>query len=145
MMLEDHNINLMRYIDNEMDKQERAEFEKHLAACESCRNLMQEMSVVKEVTDSMKLAELPEAVWDTYWTSIYNRIERSVAWFIFIIGAAIVSLYSLYKAVTDPGLYTFIGFGAMLMIVGFAILFLSVLREKIAVNKVDRYISEVKR
>ena len=93
----------------------------------------------------MKLADLPEVVWEQYWDKIYNRIERKVAWFLFIIGALIINGYWIYRVVTDPKLYNIVGLGIVLMIVGFALLFLSVVREKFAVNKVDRYISEVKR
>jgi len=93
----------------------------------------------------MKIAELPEAVWEKYWTSVYYKLERSVAWFFFILGSLMIAGYCVYKAVTDPGLHSFVGLGAVFAVIGFAILFLSVLREKLLVNKVDRYISEVKR
>jgi len=135
----------MRYVDNEMSISERIDFEEHLQTCESCRNKLRDMSIVKEVTDTVKIADLPEVVWDRYWTGVYNRLERSVAWFIFILGSLMVSLYGLYKVVTDPGMKSFIGFGIILMLVGFAILLLSVIREKLTVNRSDRYISEVKR
>ena len=145
MTLKEHQRNLMRYIDKEMDDRERAEFEKHLETCETCKELLRDFSMVKEVTEKVKIADVPEAVWEKYWEKIYNRIERSVAWFLFIIGALILNGYWIYRAVTDPSLHNIVGLGVMLMVAGFAILFLSVLREKRAVNKVDRYISEVKR
>ncbi|MBT4482194.1 MAG: zf-HC2 domain-containing protein [Candidatus Latescibacteria bacterium] len=145
MILEEHQSNLMRYIDREMDENERKAFEKHIETCETCKQLLSDFSMVKEVTGSMKIADLPEAVWDKYWEKIYNRIERSVAWFLFITGALILNGYWIYRAITDPGLYTLVGLGTVLTIVGFLILFLSVLREKLTVNKSDRYISEVKR
>ncbi len=145
MSLEEHQRNLMRYIDKEMDDRERAEFEKHLETCETCKRLLCDFSMVKEVTEKVKIADMPEAVWEKYWEKIYNRIERSVAWFLFIIGALILNGYWIYRAITDPSLHNIVGLGVMLMVVGFAILFLSVFREKRAVNKVDRYISEVKR
>ena len=145
MTLEEHEKRLMRYIDGEMNAGEREDFRKHLETCESCRTMLEEMSALKEVTDTMKIAELPEAVWERYWNSIYNRVERSVAWFLFIIGTIILSGHSIYRVITDPGLHTIVGLGIVLTLVGFAILFLSVLREKITVNKEDRYISEVDR
>ena len=145
MTLEEHQRNLMRYVDKEMENQERAEFEKHLETCETCRGLLCDFSMVKEVTEKVKIADVPEAVWEKYWEKIYNRIERSVAWFLFIIGALILNGYWIYRAITDPSLHNIVGLGVMLMVAGFAILFLSVLREKRAVNKADRYISEVKR
>jgi hypothetical protein len=93
----------------------------------------------------MKIADLPEAVWDIYWTGIYNQIERSVAWILFIIGSVMLIGYGLYQVAIDPGIESFVRLALMLMGAGFAVLFLSVVREKMAVNRADRYISEVKR
>ena len=141
-----HNeIDVMRYIDGEMSSEECERFKKHLETCDKCKNLLNEMSSLKEVTDSMKIADLPEAVWEKYWSGIYNRIERSVAWFLFILGSLILTGYSVYNMIRDPSLRNLMGLGFLLVVLGLAILFLSVLREKIAVNKADRYISEVKR
>ena len=145
MICNDNELNVMRYIDDEMDDIEREAFVKHLETCYKCKDFLNEMSALKGVTNSMKIAELPEAVWEKYWSGIYNRLERSVAWFFFILGSLILSAYSAYKAITDPSLYNIVGLGVVFLIIGFAILLLSVLREKMAVNKVDRYISEVKR
>lgn len=145
MTLDDHTMNVMRYADGEMSPAEKAEFERHLSSCEQCRDALNEFSGLKEVTDQMRIADLPEAVWDKYWTGIYNRIERSVAWFLFVIGSVMMIGYSLFQALTDPTVETFVRLAMILMIVGFAILLLSVIREKFAVNRADRYISEVQR
>ena len=145
MTCEYDEINVMRYSDGEMNELERETFEKHLETCDTCRDLLKELSALKGVTDTMKIAELPEVVWEKYWDGIYNQIERSVAWFLFILGSLILIGYSVYQLIKDPGLYTITGLGVVCIIIGFLILFLSVLREKLAVNKVDRYISEVKR
>jgi predicted anti-sigma-YlaC factor YlaD len=145
MYADNHEQDCMRYLDGEMKPEERREFEIHLASCDSCRETCRDFTRLKEVTDSMKFADLPETVWDTYWNKVYNRIERSVAWFLFIIGALIINGYWLYKAVTEPVLTNILGLGLTLMLAGLAVLFLSVLREKTTVNKADRYIREVKR
>ena len=145
MSLQDHEMKLMSYIDGEMSLPEREEFERHIATCDSCRSMVEDMSALKEVTDTMKLADLPEAAWEKYWSSVYNQLERSVAWFLFIVGAVILLSYSIYKVITEPGMNSIVSLGVYLSLIGFAILFLSVLREKLNVNKKDRYISEVER
>lgn len=141
-----HNeIDVMRYIDNEMNISEREAFAAHLESCDTCRNMFNEMSSLKEVTDSMKIAELPETVWEKYWEGVYNQLERSIAWFFFSLGAVILYGYAIYQAIVDPSLRNIERLGLYFLVIGFAVLLLSVLREKIAVNKKDRYISEVKR
>ena len=145
MSLDQDKMNLMRYLDGEMTASERTDFERHLETCDECRRFLADMSELKEVTESMKIADLPETVWEKYWTGIYNRIERSVAWFLFIIGAVMMIGYSMYQAFTDPTIDSFVRLAGTLMVAGFAVLLLSVIREKFAVNRADRYISEVKR
>jgi len=145
MSCDQNKLQVMRYHDNEMTVLERTVFEDHLASCPECREALAGLTDLKEVTDRMKIADLPEAVWEKYWTGIYNRIERSVAWILFIIGAVMMVGYGLYQAATDPGVESFVRLALMLMGAGFAVLFLSVLREKLAVNRADRYISEVER
>jgi len=145
MTFDEHKKNVMRYIDGEMDSEEREAFRNHLASCEDCRSLLSEFGLLKEVTNKVKIADLPETVWEHYWTSVYNRLERSVAWFLFILGTLIISAYSLYQFIIDPSIGKIVRFGIIIMGVGFAILFLSVLREKLTINRHDRYISEVKR
>ncbi|MFC1552209.1 anti-sigma factor family protein [Candidatus Latescibacterota bacterium] len=142
----DHNeIDVMRYIDNEMTAGERAAFEDHLKTCVTCKNLLNELSSLKEVTDSMKIAELPETVWEKYWEGVYNQLERSIAWFLFILGTVIVYGYGIYQVIIDFSIRNVVELGGMFMVLGFAVLLLSVLREKLTVNKADRYISEVKK
>ena len=145
MSLDQDKMNLMRYLDGEMTASERTDFERHLETCDECRRILADMSELKEGTESMKIADLPETVWEKYWTGIYNRIERSVAWFLFIVGAVMMIGYSMYQAFTDPTIDSFVRLAMTLMGAGFAVLLLSVVREKCAVNRADRYISEVKR
>jgi hypothetical protein len=145
MSCNQNKLQVMRYHDNEMTAAERAVFEDHLESCPECRETLAGLAGLKEVTDRMKIADLPEAVWERYWTGIYNRIERSVAWVLFIIGAVMMVGYSVYHAVIEPGIESFVRLALTFMGSGFAVLFLSVLREKLAVNRADRYISEVER
>ena len=144
-MTEHEELQVMRYIDGEMGSGEQAEFEHHLANCPSCRELYDELNELREVTGSMKIADLPDTVWDKYWTVIYNRIERSVAWFLFVLGTCILSVFWICRVITNPSIRNIVGLGTVLMVAGLAVLFLSVFREKTAVNKSDRYISEIKR
>jgi hypothetical protein len=145
MTFEHNEIDVMRYIDNEMTAEEREAFSAHLETCAVCRDLLNDMSSLKEVTDSMKIAELPETVWEKYWEGVYNQLERSIAWFFFILGSLMLTGYGIYEVIIDPSLRNFAGLGMLFMVIGFAVLMLSVIREKLAVNKVDRYISEVKK
>lgn len=103
---------------------------------------------MKEVSRNMKLKTPSSEVFDTYWTKVYNRIERGIAWIIFSIGAVILITYGLFKAVeemiSDGKLETIVKIGIIGVLAGLVILIVSVIREKIIMDKTDKY-KEVKR
>ena len=73
---EKHSEDVMRYIDDEMDCEERRKFEFNLRECSFCNHLLSNFLAINEIINSMSLAELPETVWDNYWNKIRNRIYR---------------------------------------------------------------------
>ncbi|MBM4160696.1 MAG: hypothetical protein FJ217_06325 [Ignavibacteria bacterium] len=139
---------LMKALDGALTDAERVEFEQLLSASSTLRDEWQSLKRVKEVTMTMKFKRPAEETWDHYWAGVYARIERGLAWLLISIGAAIflaVGIYqmvlSLLEDVATP-LYLKIGVGAVAL--GFAILVVSVLREKWNTWKTDKY-KEVKR
>ena len=87
----------------------------------------------------MRFREPPEDVWKGYWHGVYNRIERGTGWLIFAIGLAILVVYGAYEFVTDPGVAALVKILIAVPVVGFIVLFVSVLREKRTVNRTDKY------
>jgi Na+/pantothenate symporter len=82
-------------------------------------------------------------MWEHYWGGIYNRIERGIGWILFSIAAIVLVTYGGFKAiedvVRDPTVGVVLKAGLVVLIVGLAILFVSVLRERIFFWKNDRY------
>jgi hypothetical protein len=144
MKLTEHQIKLMKYHDNEMTSKEREDFEIHLKNCSDCKDSLDDFDYIEEAAKKMK-NQLPEKIWDGYWDKVHNKIERSVAWVIFISGVLILMLHALYRLITEPSLRSLEYLGLVLALAGLAVLFLSVLKEKLTVNKNDKYISEVQR
>ena len=70
-----HYEDVMRYIDDEMDSDERRRFELHLNDCIYCSNLLRNFIEINKVINSVKIAKLPEAVCDYYWNRIGNKIN----------------------------------------------------------------------
>jgi predicted anti-sigma-YlaC factor YlaD len=130
---------LSGYIDGELNDDERAQVDQHLAGCETCRRELTELQQMVEVTDSMKLMEPPNEIWKNYWNGVYNRIERGAGWSIFAAGLAVLVAYGTYVFLTDPGVDALIKVLIATPIVGLAVVFLSVWREKRVVNRHDKY------
>ncbi|MBU1299783.1 MAG: hypothetical protein KKG06_08990 [Bacteroidetes bacterium] len=136
-------ILLNKALDGLLSTEENAEFENLLASSKECQEEWQSMKRLKEVTREMKFKNPPDEIWDKYWLGIYARLERGLAWILVSIGATVLLVYGGFKVVeeliADPTLAWFIKIAILAIIAGLAILFVSVLRERLFVRKTDKY------
>jgi predicted anti-sigma-YlaC factor YlaD len=136
-------IKIMALIDDELSSLERKAVEAHLNECDACRKRYEQLTKLKGVTQEMKFKKLPEMYWDEYWQHIYNRIERGISWIFISIGAIIILSFACWQWIThllaDSEIHPLLKAGIIILIVGGIILFISILREKIMVRKVDKY------
>jgi predicted anti-sigma-YlaC factor YlaD len=134
---------MMGYLDNELSDEQRRQFEEHLAGCPECASELEEFRKLKAITDEVTLVEPEDRIWQDYWTGIYNRIERSTGWIIFSVAAILLTIYVGFKLIetiiTDATTGMLLKIGLLALIVGLAILFVSVLRERIYFWSKDRY------
>jgi hypothetical protein len=130
-------------IDGTLSPGEAQEFERLLADRPDVRHEYESLKSVKEVTMELKFKQPPGETWDRYWAGVYSRLERGIAWLLISIGAAVVLAIAGYGAVmklledTATPLAVKLGVGALLL--GGAILLVSVLREKLFMRKTDKY------
>lgn len=129
----------MRYLDHEMDADEIEEFDRHIAGCEECRSMMEQLGRLDAFTGRMKIKDPVDTFWEGYWRSIFRRLERKSAWLFIIAGATIVALYALIMMFRNFGEITIGKIGMMVLVTGLLVLFISVLRERLHQRKTDRY------
>jgi hypothetical protein len=143
MTCHDYKDLLMGYLDNELSEEQKKRFEEHLAGCPECAGELKEFQKLQAITDEVTLVEPEDRIWQDYWTGIYNRIERDVGWIIFSVSAILLSIYGgfklIEKIITDTTTEMLLKIGLIALIVGLAILFVSVLRERIYFWSKDRY------
>jgi predicted anti-sigma-YlaC factor YlaD len=143
MTCQDHKDLMMAYLDKELDEEQRRAFEEHLASCPECAREMKEFAKLKQVTDSVTLVEPEDRLWEQYWGGIYNRIERRIGWMLFSIAGILLTIYGGFKAieelVRDPAVGMLLKIGLLVLIAGLAVLFVSILRERIYFWSRDRY------
>jgi hypothetical protein len=134
---------MMGYLDNELSEEQRCRFEEHLAGCPECAGELKEFQKLKAITDEVILVEPEDRIWQDYWNGIYNRIERSIGWLIFSVSAILLGIYGGFKLIetiiTDATTGMLLKIGLLALIAGLAILFVSVLRERIYFWQKDRY------
>lgn len=143
MTCHDYKNVMMGYLDNELEPEQKETFEEHLASCPECKSELQEFKRLKQITDEVSLVEPEDKIWEQYWSSIYNRIERNTGWIVFSLAAILLLIYGGFKAIEeiikDPTVDIILKAGLLALIAGLAILLVSVFREKLYFRKKDRY------
>jgi predicted anti-sigma-YlaC factor YlaD len=134
---------MMGYLDNELTNEQRRQFEEHLAGCPECTDELKEFRKLKAITDEVTLVEPEDRIWQDYWNGVYNRIERNVGWIVFSVAAILLTIYGGFKLIEDIIKDATVGMllkaGLLALIAGLAILFVSVLRERLHFWQKDRY------
>ena len=143
MTCQDYKDFMMGYLDDELDAEQRAAFEAHLAGCAACRKEIEAFTRLKQITDDVTLVEPEERLWQQYWGGLYNRIERGTGWVVFSVAGILLAIYGgflgIESLIRDPGIGLLLKVGLVGLLVGLAILFVSVLRERIYFWTKDRY------
>jgi predicted anti-sigma-YlaC factor YlaD len=143
MTCHDYKDLMMGYLDNELNNEQRRQFEEHLRGCSECKDELKEFRKLKAITDEVTLVEPEDKIWQDYWSGVYNRIERSVGWIIFSVAAILLTIYGGFKLIEemikDPDIEMMLKVGLLALIAGLAILFVSVLRERLHFWQKDRY------
>ncbi len=134
---------LAGYVDGELTEQERRDFEVELAGNPELRSELAEFERLKEVTGMAKYADLPDEVWESYWQSIYRKLERGIGWILFSIGAIVLLGFGLYEGLSglylDPAQPLWLKVGVTAFGGGLVFLLVSYARERLFAYKRDRY------
>jgi uncharacterized membrane protein len=104
---------------------------------------MGEFKKLKQMTDGMAFAEPEDRIWEQYWNNVYNRLERRVGWVLFSVAAIVLLVYLGFELIetiiADPAVGVLLKAGLLALLGGLAILFVSVLRERVYFWSRDRY------
>ncbi|WKZ69134.1 MAG: hypothetical protein QY331_14325 [Melioribacteraceae bacterium] len=130
-------------LEGELSTGEKKEFEKMINENSSIKNEFEEQKRIKGVLMNMSLKNPGKEFWDGYWLSIYNKIERGIAWILISISAIVIAAYGIIEAIqnllAETDIPMFLKISIIVFVIGIAILIFSLIREKIATNKVDKY------
>ena len=139
---------MMAALDGECTDADRRQLDAELALNPSLQAEWERLRRVKEVTMTIAVARPPEEVWDRYRSSVLHRTERGVAWFMIAVGAAVLGAVGLWKwieAWLATDLRWEIKAASAALLIGVALLIVSVLRERWYLHRRDPYSKEVLR
>ena len=149
MSCEEFKPMITGYLDDELSPDQLKSLQEHLATCQDCAGELDNLRDLKENLAMIKFREPSDAELDRYWKSIYNRLERGLGWILFSAGAIIVLCYGGFRmieqVIEDPSIDLLLKIGLVALVFGVVVLFVSLLRERLTIRKVDKYSKEIER
>lgn len=133
-------------LDGELDGDQRAELDEHLASCSGCQRELDSLRCLFSGTGAAFGGEgPPDEVWDTFLDDVYNRLERKTGWVLLVFGLLVLGAFGTYAFIVEPWGSALIKILIATPTVGLLLLFVSVLRQRLESVKTDRYTREVHR
>ncbi len=126
------------YLDGELTQAEEQRVRIHLEDCDRCRSLADELARLREVTMSTQFKVPDDTQWDEAPRGGVSRLFRNFGWMIlatWIIGTVGYALWQ-FATETENLVASLLGFSLFL---GFGLVFLSVLIDRLKTLKTDRY------
>ena len=130
---------LSGYLDGELTQQERQRVEVHAGGCQRCSARLRELGKLRASIGKLQLNGIAEAEWKQMMNDAVARTARGVGWLLLIGGVLAMVGYIGYEFVlahADPPLIKW-AVGALYL--GFAVLLLSVLRQRFIASRKDKY------
>ncbi len=137
---------LAGFVDGELSESEKVDFERELSVNAELRAELEEFQKLKQVTSTMRYADLPDEVWESYWASMYRKTERGLGWIFLSISAILLLCFGGWEvfgelwANAETPLWLKLGVSGGTL--GAIILLVSYGRERLFAYKRERY-SEV--
>ncbi len=136
-------ILLERYFSNELSKEEESEFFSLIENDTQLKKEFEEQKQIKEILRKMEIKNPDRNAWEGYWLSIYNKLERGIAWILISLAAIVILFYgaieALNKILVNNHIPSIVKYAYLALVLGVVILIVSVAREKFFTFKRDKY------
>jgi predicted anti-sigma-YlaC factor YlaD len=129
---------LMGLMDDELTDAETVEVHDHLRRCASCREEYDQLREISGKIEMISFAEPQDEILKDLWKSPYSRFTRNAGLLMVLVGILGLVLYAAYEFATKAE-FNFPTLAAATVWIGLAILFFSVLRERLKTYKSDPY------
>jgi anti-sigma factor RsiW len=133
---------LSAYVDGELEGEDLARVEAHLAASPEARREVERLRAFNRATAGLRLREAPPEDWEAFWDGAYNRAERSLGWVLLVAGVVVVGSWALWlagRAIVAAELPLLVKLALAAGTGGVAVLLVSVLRERLFTRRRTRY------
>ena len=135
---------LVGLLDGELTPDEARQINDHLTRCAACRAEYEQLRETTGKLSAISFREPDDAVLARVWNSPFSRRTRNTAWGLIIGGYAGLMGYGLFELLTSGTEELPAKLGLAAIIVGFLILLVQLIRERLSTYKTDPY-NEIER
>ncbi|HUV12925.1 MAG TPA: zf-HC2 domain-containing protein [Acidobacteriota bacterium] len=132
-------VYLSGYLDGELTQQEAQRVELHLETCSVCPQLLKELVTAQEAARNIELPQPGKQEWKKMENTILENISRRFGWLILVIWSATTVGYAFFQYAASPSEPLFQKILVFGIFLGIALLFFSVLCQRIRESRIDRY------
>jgi anti-sigma factor RsiW len=135
---------LVGLLDGELTPDEARQVNDHLTRCAACRTEYEQLRETTGKLDAISFQEPSDAVLAQVWKSPFGRLARNTSLVLIIGGYAGLLGYGLFAVLTSGTKELPAKMGLAAIVLGFLILLVQLIRERIKTYKTDPY-KEIKR
>lgn len=130
---------LSGYIDGELTQQDRQRVDVHCESCAECRSLRSELLDLRREVGDAHLSMFGEDKWREMMSDTTVRVTRGIGWLL-VVGCFLgIAGLGVVGFLTDSSISGFEKLVVGSIYGGFALLFISVLRQRLIERKSDKY------
>jgi hypothetical protein len=130
---------LSGYIDGELTQQQRQRVDVHCGNCSDCDSELNVLRALRRDVSNSRLSEYGEDVWREKMDDTTVKTTRNIGWLLFLGALLICGAVGIYEFVFDSSMSTFEKTMIGAVYGGLALLFFSVLRQRLIERKTDKY------
>ena len=130
---------LSAYLDDELTQQDSQLVRVHLETCDECRQTLDQLRTLQQATATTRFRKPTEEEMEKLESRMSVQAPRKAGWLLLLSGAALWAIYGVYLFLTDPNLLTFENLSSGAIVVGLALLLISVLQQRLLELPYDRY------
>ena len=130
---------LMGLIDQELTPEESKDVNDHLRKCSGCREEYEKLRETAAKIGAVSFEEPQDRDLKRLWKSPYSRFTRNSGLFLVLAGWLALVIYGLVAIFQDSGEPLFSRMAVAAVIIGFLVLLITVIRERLITYRTDPY------
>jgi len=130
---------LSGYIDGELTQQQRQRVEVHCSDCADCERELADLTSLRKEIGASELSQFGEDTWRETMADTTTKTARGIGWILLIGGVLVAAGIAVFAFLTDPSIELRAKLIAGAIYGGLALLFISVLRQRLIERRTDKY------